>query len=156
MQQSNSSLKFGMALIASLGLAVIGNHALAQRASDLSGGNGRRLQLNQLPAPKVDCIAQYRTVLASNQVVFKEERLIIGDILPGFIRHELTDLEGKYFSVNEELDSGDLLLQIVQSPEYLKGTVSRARLDTNGRTAITEVDNQTTYKLECRRKPVNR
>jgi hypothetical protein len=103
---------------------------------------------NAFAASNLECVAIYRTVdPLTSHATERRAALPIIATYPGVYSHAV-ELEGKYFSVNEE-DTGDLLAQITTAPDYQIGSVNRARADSRGRYSLTEVNGLTIHRLEC-------
>lgn len=99
--------------------------------------------------PQLRCQAIYRTLDEKNNTVERSTDLAPRTIA-GDVKHE-ADFEGKFFTLTEEKDSGDLFAQITTAPDYTKGLVVRGAADSKGRFTATEVVGYTIYRLECAR-----
>lgn len=106
------------------------------------------------PESNLKCMAEFRTVDANKIAIVKQQPLAITGKWPNVVKHEAT-LEGRFFSINEDLENSDIFAIIGREADLTKGIVTRSALDSSGRFSSTEVDGQTTYKLICTGQPAN-
>ena len=116
-------ITFGLFLSASLGLAAT------------SPGN-------------LDCKAQERATNAAGQVVVNNAQMV-AVLSPPVVKYSV-QIGEKAFSVTEGIDS--LLGQIISGPDFKSGFVVRGNVDLDGRFTLTEVNELTTYRIECKKK----
>ncbi|MGZ3696375.1 MAG: hypothetical protein ACXVBL_19005 [Bdellovibrionota bacterium] len=100
-------------------------------------------------APVLSCKAIYRTIDDNQKSIEENAPLKVAFSGAGATRYE-AELEGKFFSVVAD-NAEDLLVQITTAPNYTKGSVSKGRLDSQGRYSLAEVNGATVHRLECRK-----
>jgi hypothetical protein len=101
-------------------------------------------------AVNMNCQAIYRTLDDALRTVEKRVALPLTRVLGGSAQYQ-ADFEGKFFSITENLENGDLFAQITTAPDYTKGTVVRGSADSQGEFTATEVVGYTVYRMECKR-----
>ncbi|MCO5142255.1 MAG: hypothetical protein M9962_04100 [Oligoflexia bacterium] len=98
----------------------------------------------------LNCKAIHRTLDQNNRDVVQTKEIPIVLVAGNMVRYQV-DLEGKSFSILEDVVSGELLAQLTLAPDYTKGSVVRGSVDATGRFNLSEVDGTILHKMECKK-----
>ena len=103
------------------------------------------------PVKNLKCKAFYRTIDSADSIIEKEIDFATTSKTHAISTYEAV-LEKRFFFITWYITKKEFLIQTIKSDDETQSTISRASLDSDNSTSMTEVNGSSVYKTECKLK----